>query len=149
MLFSVRRLSVHFPVPYSVSRSRSLALPFPSRVLLIVFPAFPFLLLLVSAIWRRSSCLSPSTFFVKHLGHLNFHPFLAFSHPGRSSSNFISRVAASLAVFIQLSVFRFLVPLMSYPARSGRRFPAVFQISRVIFEQFRSRAIFFSLFLIK
>ena len=144
--FSVRRLSVHFPVPYYVSRSPSLALPFPSRVPLIVFPVFPFLLLLVSAIWRRSSSLFPSTFIVKHLQSLNFHPFLVFSRPARSSPNFISRVAASLAIFLQLSVFRFRVPLMSYPARSGSRFPRVFQISRddfVVFEFFfRSRAIF-------
>ena len=140
---------VSFPVPYYVSRSPSLALPFPSRVRLIVFPAFPFLLLLVSAIWRRSSSLSPCTFTLKHLRDLNFHPSLAFSHPGRSSSGFISREAASLPVFVPLSVFRFRVPLMSYPARSGSRFPRVFQISRVennSIQLFFARARFFSLF---
>ena len=138
-----------FPVPYSVSRSPSLALPFPSRVLLIVFPAFPFLLLLVSAIWRRSSSLSPSTFLVNVLQSLNFHPFLALSHPVRSSSGLISRVAASLAVFPKLSVFRFRVPLMSYSARNGRRFLVVFQISRVIFHFRFARAIIFLSFYIK
>ena len=149
----MRRLSVHFPVsfpiPYSVSRCPSLALPFPSRVLLIVSPAFRFLLLLVSAIWRRSSSLSPSTFLLKHLRRLNFHPFLALSHPVRSSSGLISRVAASLAVFSRLSVFRFRVPLMSYAARNGRRFRVVFQISSVVFVFFLARAKTFLSFSIK
>ena len=49
---------VSFPVPYCVSRSRSLLSLSLSRVRLIVSPAFPFLLLLVSAIWRRSASLS-------------------------------------------------------------------------------------------
>ena len=101
------------------------------------------LLLLVSAIWRRSSSLSPSTFLLKHLRNLNFHPFLALSHPGRSSFGFISRVAASLAVFPNFSVFRFRVPLMSCPARSGRRFRGVFQLSRLFSSFNRSRAIIF------
>ena len=130
VVVDVRVHSVHFPlsfpVPYCVSRSPSLAFPFPSRVLLIVSPAFPFCAPVGVGHLAASSSLFPSTFLVKHLRHLNFHPFLAFSHPVRSSSNFISRVAASLAVFLQLSVFRFRVPLMSYPARSGSRFQLVF-----------------------
>ena len=77
---------------------------------------------------------------VNVLQSLNFHPFLALSHPVRSSSGFISRVAPSLAVFPELSVFRFRVPLMSYRARNERRFLVVFQISRVIFQFFRARA---------
>ena len=80
---------------------------------------------------------------------LNFHSFLAFSHPGRSSSGFISRIGASLAVFLPLSVFRFRVPLMSYPARNGRRFPVVFLISSVVFFFFLARAIIFLSFYIK
>ena len=86
---------------------------------------------------------------MKHLRDVYFHPFLALSHPVRSSSDFISRVAASLAVFIPLSVFRFRVPLMSYPGKNERRFPVVFQISSVVFVFFLARAKTFLSFRIK
>ena len=86
---------------------------------------------------------------VKHLQSLNFPSFLEISRPARSSSGFISRVAASLAVFLPFSVFRFRVPLMSYPARNGRRFPVVFLISRLFSTFLHSRAIIFLSFSIK
>ena len=150
MVVVVRVNSVHFPVsfpiPYYVSRSPSLALSFPSRVFLIVSPAFPCFAPVGVGHLAAVFLLSPSTFLVKHLRHLNFHPFLAFSRPVRSSSNFISRVAASLPVFVPLSVFRFRVPLMSCPARSRSRFPRVFQISRNVSTFLRSRAIIFLFF---
>ena len=130
-------------VPFSIPGS-----PFPFPSAFDSFSRLPFFAP-VGVAPSGGDLLSPSTFLVKHLRDLNFHPFLAFSRPVRSSSNFISRVAASLAIFFLLSVFRFPVPLMSYPARSGSRFPAVFQISRVVFNFFSLARLFFSLFLIK
>ena len=100
--------------------------------------------------WRRSFFFPASTFFprrlVKHLRALNFPPFLEISRPVRSSSGFMSRVGARLAVFLKFPAFRFRVPLMSYPARNGSRFLVVFLISRVDFIFFIARARFFSLF---
>ena len=122
-------------VPFSIPGS-----PFPFQSDFDCFSRLPFSAPVGVGHLAASSTLFPSTFLVKHLRHLNFHPFLPFSHPVRSYSNFISREAASLAVFLLLPVFRFPVPLMSYPARNGSRFPGVFQISSVNFN-------FFSLFL--
>ena len=131
-------------VPYSIP-----GFPFPFQSGFDCFSRLHFSAPVGVGHLAASSSLFPSTFLVKHLRHLNFHPFLPFSRPVRSSSNFISRVAASLAVFVPLSVFRFRVPLMSYPARSRSRFPAVFQISSVVFNFFRTRAIIFLSFYIK
>ena len=83
------------------------------------------------------------------LGTVNFHPFLALSRPVRSSSGFLYCKAASLAVFIPKSVFRFRVPCGSNPGKSGRRFSVVFHFSRVNFVFVFARAIIFSLFYIK
>ena len=129
--------------------------PFPSRnvcpgVLPCLFPSLPeWPRLFLSFPLFRSRDLAAlvsslsSILLLKHLRALNFHPFLALSRPVRSSSGFLYCKAASLAVFIPVSVFHFRVPLMSYSGKNERRFSVVFQISRVIFDFRFARAIIF------
>ena len=80
--------------------------------------------------------LSSLILLVEHLGALNFHSFFPLSRSVRSTSRFLSFLAASLVIFPVAFPFCFRVPLISYPARNDQRLRRVFQISRVFLARF-------------